>query len=237
MTRSLDIPFTWHGMNLALALEGALLWPEEKLLVAADLHLEKGSSYASSAARLLPPYDSAQTVMRLEKLIETHRPRRVIALGDSFHDRAGANRLDESVVARIRRLTELTDFIWIVGNHDPKPPHHLGGRGAAELAIGPLIFRHDAIMADDSAGGEVIGHSHPAATTPTRGRAFRRRCFVIGGRRLLLPAFGAYAGGLNVCEAVIRSLMEPEARLALLGRDRLHLFPLAAALPDASLPV
>lgn len=232
-----DIPFAWHGMNLALALEGALLWPEERLLVAADLHFEKGTSYASSAGRLLPPYDSAQTVMRLEKLIETHRPQRVIALGDSFHDRAGANRLDDAVAARIRRLTDLTDFIWIVGNHDPKPPRHLGGRGATELAIGPLIFRHDAIMTDDAQGGEVIGHYHPVATIATRGRSFRRRCFVIGGRRLLLPAFGAYAGGLSVREAAIRDLMEPEARLALLGRDRLHLFPLAAALPDASLPV
>jgi uncharacterized protein len=236
MNRS-DISFTWHGMNLTLALDGALLWPEERLLVAADLHLEKGSSYAGSAGRLLPPYDSTQTVTRLEHLVETHRPQRVIALGDSFHDRAGANRLDDAVAARIRRLTELTDFIWIVGNHDPKPPRHLGGRGAAELAIGPLIFRHDAIMTDNATGGEVIGHYHPVATIATRGRSFRRRCFVIGERRLLLPAFGAYAGGLNVREAAIRDLMEPEARLALLGRDRLHVFPFAAALPDASLPI
>lgn len=231
------IPFTWHGMNLALALEGALLWPEEGLLVAADLHLEKGSSYAGSAGRLLPPYDSAQTILRLERLVEAHRPRRVIALGDSFHDRAGANRLDDGVAARIRRLTELTDFIWIVGNHDPQPPRHLGGRGAAEIAIGPLIFRHDAILADDHAGAEVIGHYHPVATIATRGRSFRRRCFVIGGRRLLMPAFGAYAGGLSVREGAIRRLVDPDARLALLGRDRLHLFPLSAALPDASLPV
>ena len=236
-----DIALTWHNMNLALVLEGALLWPEERLLVAADLHLEKGSSYAGSVGRLLPPYDSAQTVARLERLVETHRPLRVIALGDSFHDRAGANRLDDAVAMRIRRLTELTDWIWIHGNHDPRPPRHLGGRGAAELAIGPLIFRHDSIAPDEAtggeaAGGEVIGHYHPVATIATRGRTFRRRCFVIGGRRLLLPAFGAYAGGLNVRETAIRDLVEPEARLALLGRDRLHLFPLSVALPDASLP-
>lgn len=236
MTHS-HIALSWHGMHLALALEGALLWPEERLLVAADLHLEKGSSYAGSAGRLLPPYDSAQTVMRLERLIEAHRPQRVIALGDSFHDRAGANRLDESVAARIRRLTELTDFVWVVGNHDPKPPRHLGGRGVAELALGPLVFRHDTVVADTPTGGEVIGHYHPVASVATRGRSFRLRCFVIGARRLLLPAFGAYAGGLNVCEPAIRDLVEPDARLALLGRDRLHLFPLAAARPDASLPL
>lgn len=226
-----ETTIAWHGLDLALTLDGALLWPEERLLIAADLHLEKGSSFAGSAARLLPPYDSAQTVARLERLVEIHRPLRVVALGDSFHDHAGANRLDAAVATRLRRLTEATDWIWIQGNHDPRPPAHLGGRGVAELALGPLTFRHDAIGADES-GGEVIGHYHPVATIATRGRSFRRRCFVIGTRRLLLPAFGAYAGGLSVRAAAIRGLMEADARLALLGRDRLHLFPYAAALAD-----
>lgn len=236
MSEHTTTSITWHGLDLALTLDGALLWPEERLLIAADLHLEKGSSFAGSAGRLLPPYDSAQTVARLEQLMERHRPRRIIALGDSFHDRSGANRLGDDVAARIRRLTELTDWVWIQGNHDPRPPAHLGGRGVAELALGPLTFRHDAVGVDE-AGGEVIGHYHPVATIATRGRSFRRRCFVIGARRLLLPAFGAYAGGLSVRAAAIRALIEPEAQLALLGRERLHLFPLTAALGDAGLPV
>lgn len=228
-------PIAWHGLDLALTLDGALLWPEERLLIAADLHLEKGSSFAGSAGRLLPPYDSAQTLARLERLVEAHKPRRIVALGDSFHDRAGANRLDAEVAARIRRLTELTDWIWIQGNHDPRPPAHLGGRGVAELALGPLTLRHDAVESVE-VGGEVIGHYHPVATIATRGRSFRRRCFVIGSRRLLLPAFGAYAGGLSVRAPAIRRLMEADARLALLGRDRLHLFPLAAARAEAETP-
>jgi DNA ligase-associated metallophosphoesterase len=231
------LPLSWHGLDLQLDLDGALYWPEEKLLVAADLHLEKGSSYAGSAGRLLPPYDSAQTVSLLERLIATYRPERVIALGDSFHDRAGAARLDGEVAARIRALTDRADWIWIHGNHDPKPPKQLGGRGAVEIAIGPLVFRHDAHGEREEAGGEVIGHYHPVASVATRGRSFRRRCFAIGRHRLLMPAFGAYAGGLNVREAAIRRLLDAEARVALLGRDRLHLFPLAAVLPDASPPV
>lgn len=224
-------PITWHGLDLALTLDGALLWPEERLLIAADLHLEKGSSFAGSAGRLLPPYDSAQTVLRLERLIAAHRPRRVVALGDSFHDRAGAGRLDAEVAARLRRLTESVDWIWIQGNHDPRPPAELGGRGVAELALGPLTFRHDSIGTDED-GGEVIGHYHPVATIATRGRSFRRRCFVIGAQRLLMPAFGAYAGGLSVRAQAIRQLVDAQARLALLGRDRVHLFPLAAALAE-----
>ena len=226
---------SWHGLSLQLDLDGALYWPEERLLVAADLHLEKGTSYARSAGRLLPPYDSAQTVARLERLIDAYRPLRVVALGDSFHDRRGAARLDGDVAERIRKLSDRVDWIWIHGNHDPKPPQQLGGRGAVEIAIGPLVFRHDA-HEDRPEGGEVIGHYHPVASVSTRGRSFRRRCFAIGRNRMLLPAFGAYAGGLNVREAAIRRLLDAEARVALLGRDRLHLFPLHAALPDATLP-
>ncbi len=231
------LPLSWHGLSLQLDLDGALYWPEERLLVAADLHLEKGSSYAGSAARLLPPYDSAQTVARLERLVESYRPLRVVALGDSFHDRRGATRLDGAVADRIRALSDRVDWIWIHGNHDPKPPKELGGRGAVEIAIGPLIFRHDAHEERRGDGGEVIGHYHPVATVATRGRSFRRRCFAIGQHRMLLPAFGAYAGGLNVRETVIRRLLDARAQVALLGRDRLHLFPIAAALPDATLPI
>ncbi|WP_119302981.1 ligase-associated DNA damage response endonuclease PdeM [Dongia deserti] len=232
-----SITITWHGIALQLDLEGVLYWPEEQLLVAADLHLEKGSSYARSAGRLLPPYDSAQTVARLERLVAHYQPQCVVALGDSFHDRAGATRLDGEVADRIRRLSDRTDWIWIHGNHDPKPPKQLGGRGAVEIAIGPLVFRHDAHHERQGEGGEIIGHYHPVASVSTRGRSFRRRCFAIGRHRLLLPAFGAYAGGLNVREVAIRRLLDAEARLALLGRDRLHLFPIAAALPDATLPL
>jgi len=231
------LPLVWHGLDLQLDLDGALYWAEERLLVAADLHLEKGTSYASSAGRLLPPYDSAQTVARLERLVDTYRPLRVVALGDSFHDRRGAARLDAEVATRIRKLSDEADWIWIHGNHDPQPPKQLGGRGAVEIAIGPLVFRHDAHDERPGAGGEVIGHYHPVASVSTRGRSFRRRCFAIGRDRLLLPAFGAYAGGLNVREAAIRRLLDAEARVALLGRDRLHLFPIAAALPDATLPL
>jgi uncharacterized protein len=227
-----SISFSWHGLALQLDLEGVLYWPEERLLVAADLHLEKGTSYAGSAGRLLPPYDSAQTVARLERLIDSYRPLRVVALGDSFHDRRGATRLDGGVAERIRRLSDRVDWIWIHGNHDPKPPQQLGGRGAVEIAIGPLVFRHDAHEERAVEGGEVIGHYHPVASVSTRGRSFRRRCFAIGRHRLLLPAFGAYAGGLNVREAVIRRLLDAEARVAVLGRERLHVFPFNVTLPD-----
>src|SRR5260370_14291811 len=71
---------------------GALYWPEEGLLAIADLHLEKGSSFAARGV-LLPPYDTAATLARIAHLVAKYAPRTVIALGDSFHDGDGPARI------------------------------------------------------------------------------------------------------------------------------------------------
>ena len=81
---------------------GALYWPEHGLLAVADLHLEKGSSFAARG-QLLPPYDTAETLARLARLIAHYAPRVVIALGDNFHDGGGAapaHRRESRVAAR-----------------------------------------------------------------------------------------------------------------------------------------
>lgn len=202
-------------------------------MVVADLHFEKGSAMARRSGRMLPPYDSHQTLDLLLRLMRRHRPKRVIALGDSFHDADGSARLDQKIRSGLRTLIESCDWIWILGNHDPRPPKDLGGTCFAELSLGPVTFRH--YCNGETEGLEVFGHYHPAACVATRGRSFRRRCFVFDGDRLLLPAFGAYAGGLNVRDPAISSLFSRAARVAILGQDRLHAFPLAACLPDAQL--
>ncbi|MBV9656193.1 MAG: phosphoesterase, partial [Acetobacteraceae bacterium] len=48
-------------------------------------------------------------------------------------------------------------------------------------------------------------------------------------RRIVLPAFGAYTGGLDVTHPSIARLFPRGGRLFLLGRDRLFSFPLAEA--------
>ena len=80
------------GITLAADCAGALYWPEEGLLVVADLHLEKGSSFARRG-QLLPPYDTTETLARLARLIAHYARRVVITLGDNFHDGDGPARL------------------------------------------------------------------------------------------------------------------------------------------------
>jgi DNA ligase-associated metallophosphoesterase len=184
--------------------EGAAWLADERLLVVADLHFEKGSAFAARGVAL-PPYDTRATIARLEALVEKLKPQTLVALGDSFHDREAGHRMSPEDAARLVRLSGSLDWVWIAGNHDPVPPRAFGGAVMEELRVGPLTFRHEPRAAPST--GEVAGHLHPCAAVRVRGRRLRRRCFASDGTRMIMPAFGAYAGGLNVLDAAYGDLL------------------------------
>ena len=206
------------GVSFIADLSGALFWQDESLLVVSDLHLEKGSSFARRGV-LLPPYDSAATLALLALVIARRNPRMVIALGDSFHDGDGHNRLSMADREAIVMMQARRDWIWISGNHDPALPSDLGGVVAEEVAIGPIAFRHE----PTGASGEIAGHLHPKARVSTRGRSMERRCFACDGERAVMPAFGAYTGGLNIRDAAFAKIFQTLGFMAhVLGDNRLH---------------
>ncbi|MFZ0622513.1 MAG: ligase-associated DNA damage response endonuclease PdeM [Pseudolabrys sp.] len=208
--------------------EGALYWPEHGLLAVADLHLEKGSSFAARG-QLLPPYDTASTLARLSHLIAGYRPRCVVALGDSFHDGGGPARLGDGDRDGLRSMQRGREWIWLTGNHDPEPADGVGGTYTDSLTLGPLTFRH---LPSDTPG-EVSGHLHPVARISHRGRAVSRRCFAADKTRMVMPAFGAFTGGLNVRDAAFADLFGTLAFTAhLLGDGRLYSFAAKRCLPD-----
>ena len=218
-----------NGETLQLTPEGAAFRPACRTLVVADLHFEKGSAIAARTRRLAPPYDTMATLERLKRLMRRLQPKRVVALGDSFHDLNGPNRLSPQALRGICSLTEAVDWIWIEGNHDPLPPKTVGGHGAAEITIGALVLRH--IPATGLATGEIAGHLHPKASVQTGVRTISGFCYVTDGHRLLLPAFGAYTGGLDVHDPEIRGRFRKGSRVFLLGRDRLYNFPFSVLSP------
>jgi DNA ligase-associated metallophosphoesterase len=207
------------SVRLTPLVEGALWWAEARTLVVADLHFEKGSFFAARG-QMLPPYDTAATLSRLTAIMARMMPARVIALGDSFHDNRGGERLGEADRAALAALTDATEWIWIAGNHDPEPPKDLGGWATTELSIGPLTFRHEPRAG--AKPGEIAGHLHPSARIVGRGRSIRRRCFATDGRRLVMPAFGALAGGLNVLDPAFHPLFEGRAFHALMLGESVH---------------
>ena len=218
------------GVTLVADPAGALYWPEEGLLAIADLHLEKGSSFARYGV-FLPPYDSAATLARLAGVIMRYMPRAVIALGDSFHDGDGPGRLADGDRDTLRALQRGRDWIWIAGNHDPDPAPRIGGMFSPAIGIGPLMFRHEPTGTANEA--EIAGHLHPVARVATRARMVSRRCFASDDMRLVMPAFGAYTGGLNVRDRAFAAVFGTLAFTAhMLGESRLYAMPAEYCVPD-----
>ncbi len=228
------IPFAFAcaGARLEAMPEGALYWPARRLLAVADLHLEKGSSYAVNARKMVPRHDTRQTLASLAALIDRLKPETVVCLGDSFHDRAAAERLPAEERAEIVRLTSRTRFVWIAGNHDPAPPPEGWGEVAEEIDDAPLVFRHEARFGPVT--GEISGHFHPVAALTVRGRGLRRRCFLTDGRRVILPAFGAYAGGLNALDPAIAQLFADDYDVLVVGREQVRRLSWRQLRPDYS---
>jgi hypothetical protein len=216
------------GADLLLDLSGAIYWPEERTLVVADLHLEKGSSFAARGV-LLPPYDTAATLALLGRVIARHAPQHVIALGDSFHDGGGPARVMPQDRATLAGLQRRRDWVWIAGNHDPDPAQDVGGVFARTISLGPLTFRHE--PTEDLADGEIAGHLHPSARVVQRGRSVTRKCFVANDHRMIMPAFGAYTGGLNIRDRAFLAVFGALAFTAhLIGERRLYTFAAARCL-------
>jgi DNA ligase-associated metallophosphoesterase len=200
--------------------EGALWWADTRMLVVADLHLEKGSSFARRG-QLIPPYDTTETLNALARLVARLQPQVVVALGDSFHDDEAASRLTVSHRVMLKGLQIGREWIWISGNHDPSAPIDVGGQAMDELAIGRLVFRHE--PADGHIEGEVAGHLHPTARVYGQGKSVRRRCFASDGFRLILPAVGAYTGGLDVLDRAFEGLFAPDSfRAFMLGDNQVY---------------
>lgn len=213
------------GVDLVPHLSGALHAPEYDCLLVADLHFEKGSNFAARGQHL-PPYDTRATLAGLKAALAAFSPRRLILLGDSFHDGDAESRIHADDMEMIRAMTSVHQVIWVTGNHDMELPRGLGGTVVDGLEMGPLRLVHIPSRPDGRA--EIAGHLHPVAAITQRGRRLRRRCFVGNGERLVLPAFGAYAGGLNVLAEPFAPIF-PRADFTahMIGARGVHAFPAA----------
>jgi len=222
-----------RGLDLRFDVSGALHVPELRTIVVADLHLEKGSSYAMRGV-FLPPYDTRSTLRALDEVCRRLRPERIISLGDSFHDGGARSRLDAEDLVRIRHFTEAHEVIWLAGNHDKAPPIDLGGTVGSSIRLGPITLRHEPSHGS-ATEPEIAGHLHPVAAIAQRGLRLRGRCFASDGERLIMPEFGSFTGGLNVRSPAISSLFsQGKFAVWMLGRQAVYAFPSRVLLPEFS---
>ena len=205
--------FTLAGADLIALASGALFWPAQSLLCVSDLHLGKSERRARLGEPPLPPYETRDTLARLEVDLKTSRATTVICLGDSFDDSAAAQALSEEEKLWIAAMQAGRRWVWIEGNHDPGPVE-LGGTHLTELPLPPIMFRH---IAQPGQSGEISGHYHPKVTIRPRGRAITRPAFLTDSDKVILPAYGTYTGGLRSHDAALSTLMRPEALAVLTG--------------------
>ena len=198
---------------------GALWLIAERTLICADLHLEKGSAYAARG-QLLPPYDTRETLRRLAMDAQALDPARIVLLGDTLHDGEAHGRIGESDAEGLGELARGRTLLWVVGNHDPEGPGDLPGETADQIELAGLVLRHEPQGGDQP--GEVSGHLHPCARVVGQSRSVRRRCFVTDGRRLVLPAYGAYAGGLSIRNEAFAGLFARPPLVGAIGSERVH---------------
>lgn len=224
------VPVSFSGEEMQLVGERAIYWQREKTLLVADLHLEKASWYASFG-QMLPPYDSRETLERISNLTLQTKAKRVITLGDNFHDRAGSLRLDSHSTEILKGLTQSLDWVWISGNHDEQMPRTFGGEFLNELEINGIMLRHIAKRGERKS--ELSGHFHPKLRLKVRNRFISKPCAVIGrgseyGERMILPAFGALTGGMDAKAPEIRSALSPSRAIyaVLSAKGKLVQFPL-----------
>jgi DNA ligase-associated metallophosphoesterase len=214
------------GKSFRADMSGALYWPAERALIVADLHLEKGSAFAGRG-QMLPPYDTRDTLDRLARAIDRYQAETVIALGDSFHDAVGPSRMHPDDLQRLRLMQDHCEWIWVTGNHDPVETGHLGGHVLAEITVEGVRLRHEPGPARIT--HEIAGHLHPAAKVTLNGLTLRKPCFIGNGLRLIMPAFGSYAGGLNVLDEAFGSMFSGDRTAVwLLGQE--GLYPVATRL-------
>lgn len=205
--------FMLAGARLTALGSGALFWADERLLCVSDLHLGKSERMARLGASVLPPYETTDTLDRLAAVLEKYPAETVLCLGDSFDDLDAAQNLPDAARYTLARLQSGRQWIWVEGNHDPGPIE-LGGVHLTEAALGPLTFRH---IAEPAQSAEVSGHYHPKARLSLQGRSISRSAFLYDDRRLIMPAFGTYTGGLFSTAPVLCKLMEAAACAVLTG--------------------
>lgn len=219
--------FEFGGDVFELAGDSALYWASQNALLVSDLHLEKASAYAAGG-QMLPPYDSLATMQALAALSQIFLPARIICLGDNFHDCDGEKRLGGDAADILSGLVRSTEWIWITGNHDPILEGRWGGSSVTDLKLDDILLRHEAKAGEPMP--EISGHFHPKFRQMLRGRMVSRRCFVKSRRKLIMPAFGALTGGLDVQDNAIISacdLLQSEMAEALVPvRNGLARFPI-----------
>jgi metallophosphoesterase superfamily enzyme len=209
-------PISVCGWQLIADKSGALFWPGRRTLVVADLPLGSGQDGSTR-----------ETLVKLAEAMDRYEPQTVIVLGEGLRASEAAAGMAASDREVLRILQEDRDWVWVTGDAGRPAPPHLGGRTCGELEVAGITLRPRPIPG--WATHEIAASLRPAAHLLMYGYSLRRACFVGNRQRLVMPAFGAAAGGVNVLDAPFRPLFgDGGMAVWMLGEE--GLYPVATRL-------
>ncbi len=184
------------GERIDLLATRALHWPRERTVFVADVHLGKAAAFRAGGVPL-PRGSTAADLARLSAILRATEARRLVVLGDFLHAAAGRVAALDSAFKVWRTQRAALEILLIRGNHDDRagdPPPAWGVTIVDEPhPLAPFLACH--LPVAPRSGYALCGHVHPGVTLHgTAEQSERLPCFVIGRRRAILPAFGAFTG-------------------------------------------
>ena len=213
------ISFNKHKFQISK--EGVLFWFEKKIAIISDLHLEKGSGYGPTG-QFLPPYDSEETLMKLLNTTKQYNIKKIILLGDTFHDKNALSRMSKKVTSLFKNLLNKYEVIFVLGNHEDNMEFE-NITFFDEYVLDGIHFIHQASKKNIY---QISGHYHPIATVRTGSKKITGKCFIQLKYNLILPSFGVYTGGLNIKNSIFKEIFEKEPRIYFLGKKAVYKYPL-----------
>ena len=199
--------------------DGVLFWLEKKIAIVSDLHLEKGSSFAS-LGQFIPPFDSEETLKKLINFFKTHEVQTIILLGDTFHDRGALNRMSSKVKSIFDSLVENYEIIFVLGNHENKMKSAFI-KFYERYIVDDIHFLHEAVLEKKY---QISGHFHPVASLKINSKQITEKCLIHSENHIIMPAFGEFTGGLNINNPVFKPFLNRNYYIYFLTKKSVYKF-------------
>ena len=210
------------GEKFVFDKSGSIFLEDLNTLIFSDLHLGKSLSFAN-LGNFIPPFDLDETLLNLKSIIEKYKPKRLISLGDSFHENKSIHKMERKYVNIINNLLHKIDITWIEGNHDSNLlfKEKIQGNFKNFYKLKNFKFVHSKSEIDELNIFEFSGHYHPKVTLKFNGLNYSYKCFILTDNFCILPSFGTYTGGLDIKSNALKKILPINKQIIILGNNKI----------------
>ena len=208
------------GEKFVFDKSGSIFLENLNTLIFSDLHLGKSLSFVNQGS-LVPPFDLDETLFNLENIIKKYKPKRLISLGDSFHENKSIQNMKGKYINIINNLFHKIDITWVEGNHDSNIlfKNKLTGNFKKFHKLKNFRFVHSKSEINEVSIFEFSGHYHPKISLKFNGLNYSYKCFILTESFCILPSFGTYTGGLDIKSNALRKILPINKQIIILGNN------------------